>query len=105
LQEEDLWELPPHKRMAVVADQFEAGFEAESAAAQARGESPNGASPKSPPFLPALLFTPLMRALWRIYKGEMLHTGAVRALNTLIQFAPAMLVRRLLQAVEVRAPA
>ncbi|KAG5182090.1 hypothetical protein JKP88DRAFT_349004 [Tribonema minus] len=95
LEEEDLWELPPSKHVATVTDAFEGSLDTElTAAAQ-------GASSKLP--LPQLFKTPLLRALWWVYWKEFLKVGVVRFFNTLIQFIPALLVRRLLRSIEAAA--
>ena len=49
------------------------------------------------PLVPAMFDVTLMRALWTLYKGQFLRVGAIRFVNTSVQFLPAILVQRLLR--------
>lgn len=102
---QDLWELPEKDRMNTVADSFENAYARErdkcsdrlgnEGAASAASADGQGRGKRS--LIPAAVNVPLIRALWALYRGQFLTVGAVRFLNTSVQFLPAILVQRLLR--------
>eukprot|EP00752_Nemacystus_decipiens_P001289 g1282.t1 len=119
LAEEDLWDMPEDQRMKPVSDEFEAAYARESTAdaaqmaaqaayAAAGGEgtikarAPGGAWiwRRKHPLVPGLLDTAVIRSLYYLYRGPFLTAGALRFVNTVVQFLPAILVQRLLRLLE-----
>lgn len=110
--------MPEDQRMKPVSDNFEAAYLRESTAdaahvaAQAAHAAAGGAGTlkataasasapgiwrKRHPLVPGLLDTALIRSLYCLYRGPFLTAGALRFVNTLVQFLPAILVQRLLR--------
>lgn len=120
---QDLWEMPEEQRMQHVADAFEAAYARESAADAAylaSSQAVGGNAPADPsgrmtpgaytipeeriwrkrhPLVPGLLDTALVRSLFTLYRKPFLAAGALRFLNTSVQFLPAIFVQRLLRCV------
>lgn len=111
--------MPEDQRMKPVSDEFEAAYSRESTAdaahtavqaayaaaggegtLKARATASTGAPGiwrKRHPLVPALMDTALIRSLYSLYRGPFLTAGALRFVNTLVQFLPAILVQRLLR--------
>ncbi|CAB1113175.1 ABC [Ectocarpus sp. CCAP 1310/34] len=114
IAEEDLWEMPQDEQMQSVADAFEAAYAKESAADAAVHQGSDGQGKgrgsavvtgegiwrKRHPLVPGLLDTALMRSLYLLYRKPFLTAGALRFMNTSVQFLPAILVQRLLRLLE-----
>ncbi|CAM9778905.1 unnamed protein product, partial [Ectocarpus fasciculatus] len=114
IAEEDLWEMPQEEQMQSVADAFEAAYAKESAAdatvhqasdgqGQGRGSAvvaDEGIWRKRHPLVPGLLDTALIRSLYALYRKPFLTAGALRFINTSVQFLPAIFVQRLLRLLE-----
>ena len=113
---QDLWDMPEDQRMKPVSDDFEAAYARESTAdaahmaaqaayaaaggegtVKARAPGAPGIWRKRHPLVPGLLDTALIRSLYCLYRGPFLTAGALRFVNTLVQFLPAILVQRLLR--------
>lgn len=107
--------MPQEEQMQSVADAFEAAYAKESAAdaavhqasdgqGQGRGSAvvtDEGIWRKRHPLVPGLLDTALIRSLYALYRKPFLTAGALRFMNTSVQFLPAIFVQRLLRCVVV----
>lgn len=103
LQEEDVWTFPPERQVATTSVAFERVLdgELEQAAKRRQAQTTAGVAAVQGKLVPALAQAPLLRSLWTCFWREFMTIGFVRLLNTLIQFIPALLVRRLLRSIEV----
>lgn len=112
--------MPEDQRMKPVSDAFEAAYARESAADTAEAaasedgdggavsgspdaasaqqqQHPKGIWRKRHPLVPGLMDTALVRSLFVLYRKPFLAAGALRFVNTMVQFLPAIFVQRLLR--------
>lgn len=95
LEVDDLWALPENRQMSAASQQYEELFQSELLKPNATLTCPANAS-----ILGSYWASPITRSLLRMYKWDFINSGLLKAMNTLVQFLPSLIIARLLKHID-----